>query len=355
MSLSKLMKSTGLMLAAGMLLAACATGPVKDPRATALQNELNRIIGNIDLASRGGQELKNAENAVHKATTLPRKTRDRDRDYYFYAADRLLQTAEMSARARLAEDRRSELVREQEKLVLEARTLEANRARKAAEEAKRSAAEALALRKRALSEAAEAEKMRVMAQAASEQAREQQRQAENAAKSAQSEAEKAKMLAMAETRKAAQARAEAEAAKAERDSLRNRLSELEAKQTERGLLITLGDVLFEFNKSELKPGAARNLQPLIEALADRPEQLVIIEGHTDSIGSHAYNMALSEDRADAVASYLEEHGIDSARITAKGLGPDFPVADNDTNSGRQQNRRVEVILPNPAPVPSAQR
>ena len=160
------------------------------------------------------------------------------------------------------------------------------------------------------------------------------------------EAESARLVAADEAEKARQARTEAEAARTEMESLRGRLSELEAKQTERGLLITLGDVLFEFNKSELKTGGQRNLLPLAEVLKERTDQPVIIEGHTDSVGSHAYNMTLSEKRAEAVEHYLVAQGVDVNRITTKGLGPDFPVADNGSNEGRQRNRRFEVILPN---------
>lgn len=354
------LKTISLMLTSALLFAACASAPKIDPRMTALENKLAALVSNPDLASRGGDALKAAESAVRRAGTTTRQTSDREIDYNFYAADRLIQTAEMSARIRLAEDRRNDLVREQEKLVLEARTLEAKMALAQAEQAKQSAAEAMALREKALLEAANAEKMRDSAQLASAEAVEKQRKAESAAAMALSEAESARLLAVAESEraamaaqkaaeeaeKAAVARAEADAARSEMDSLRNRLSELEAKQTERGLLITLGDVLFEFNKSDLKPGVARNLEPLAAALTERVDQTVIIEGHTDSVGSHEYNLALSRKRAEAVEAYLLGKGIDGSRLTIAGLGPDFPLADNNSESGRQKNRRVEVILPN---------
>lgn len=252
----------------------------------------------------------------------------------------------MSARARLAEDLRKDLVKEHEKLVLRARTLEADRARQQAMQARQSAADALTQRERALQETAEAQKLRDEAQVAQSVAMENQRTAETAAVAARTEAESARLVAADEAEKARQARTETDAARAEMESLRGRLSELEAKQTERGLLITLGDVLFEFNKSELKAGGQRNLLPLAEVLKERTDQPVIIEGHTDSIGNHAYNMTLSKKRAEAVEQYLVAQGVDVSRINVKGLGPDFPVADNTSNEGRQLNRRVEVILPN---------
>lgn len=367
-------KSVGLILLSAFLLSACATTPTVDPRAVALQTKLEALENNPELASRGDEELKAARTGVNWALNPPKRSTDQEIAYRFYVADRLVQTAELRARARLAEGRSKNLVKEHDKLVLEARTLEANRARQQATQANQSAAEALALRNRALQEAADAQKLRDEAQLAQSVAMENQRSAETATEVARSEAERARLAAaeeaekastarteaelarteteaarlaaMDEKEKARLARAETEMARAEMESLRGRLSELEAKQTARGLLITLGDVLFEFNKSELKPGGKRNLLPLADVLKERADQPVIIEGHTDSIGNHAYNMSLSEKRAEAVEQYLVDQGVNFSRINTEGMGPDFPVADNATNEGRQLNRRVEVILPN---------
>ena len=124
------------------------------------------------------------------------------------------------------------------------------------------------------------------------------------------------------------------------------LAELKAKKTERGLLITLEDVLFEFGKADLKAGSIRGLDRLVSLLKEYPERNLLIEGHTDNIGSDASNMVLSQRRADAVANALAGAGVDRARITARGLGEAYPVASNGTSAGRQQNRRVEIyILP----------
>lgn len=344
-ALAKL-KPVGLVLIGTFLVAACASTPTVDPRVTALQDNLMALESNTELASRGGEALNAAKLAVNQVSGPTKNLSDEEVAYRFYAADRLIQTAEMTARAKLAEDRRKELVKEQERLVLEARTLEADLARQQTQQARQSAAEAVALREQALAEAAEAQRLRDEAQAAQLLAVEGQLSAESAAEAARSEAGKARLIALAEAERAELARAEADAAKTEMESMRSRLSELEAKQTERGLLITLGDVLFEFNKSELKAGSARNLLPLADVLKERTNQTLIIEGHTDSIGSHAYNMILSKERAQSVAQYLVEQDVDISRMTIKGLGPDFPVADNASNEGRQRNRRVEVILPN---------
>jgi outer membrane protein OmpA-like peptidoglycan-associated protein len=339
-------KTAALVLLGAFLLTACATAPPIDPRVTALQSKLETLESNPELASRGGEALKAARTAVQWASQPAKRVTDQEIAYRLYVADRLVETAEMRARASLAEDRSKDLVKEHDRLVLEARTLEADRARQQATQARQSTADALAQRERALQEAAEAQVLRDEAQLAQSVAMESQRAAETAAEAARTEAQSARLATADEAEKASQARAETEAARAEMESLRGRLSELEAKQTERGLLITLGDVLFEFNKSELKTGGQRNLLPLAEVLNERTDQPVIIEGHTDSIGNHAYNMTLSEKRSQSVETYLVEQGVDVSRITTKGLGPDFPVADNATNEGRQLNRRVEDILPN---------
>jgi len=339
-------KTAGLALLGALLLSACATAPTVDPRVTALQNKLETLENNPQLASRGGEALKTARAAVQLASQPDKRATDQEIAYRFYVADRLVQTAEMRARARLAEDRNKDLVKEYETLVLEARTMEADRAREQATQARQNTAEAMAQRERALQEAAEAQKLRDEAQLAQSVAMDSQRAAETAAQAARTEAESARLSAADEAEKARLARAETEAARAEMEFMRGRLSDLEAKQTERGLLITLGDVLFEFNKSELKSGGQRNLLPLADVLKERVDQRVIIEGHTDSIGNHAYNMTLSEKRAEAVEQYLVAQGVAVSRINVQGLGPDFPVADNSSSEGRQLNRRVEVILPN---------
>lgn len=120
--------------------------------------------------------------------------------------------------------------------------------------------------------------------------------------------------------------------------------ELNAKQTDRGMVVTLGDVLFETGKADLKPGARVNLDKLAQFMQQYPERTVQVEGHTDSTGSDAINRRLSQERADAVKNYVVGQGISGARITAVGKSKDYPIADNSTAAGRQQNRRVEIII-----------
>lgn len=122
------------------------------------------------------------------------------------------------------------------------------------------------------------------------------------------------------------------------------LEALNAKESERGLVITLGDVLFRTNMATLEPGGRRNIQKMADFLGQYPLYKAMIEGHTDSSGSEGLNQSLSEQRANSVKSALINMGISPNRITTRGYGEAYPVAGNNTAAGRQQNRRVEIIL-----------
>jgi len=134
------------------------------------------------------------------------------------------------------------------------------------------------------------------------------------------------------------------------DALRRQLAELNAKKTDRGLVITLGDVLFETGKADLKAAATGNLSKLAGLLTQYPSRSLVIEGHTDNVGTDTYNQTLSQSRADSVKAFLLNLGVAGNRITAYGKGKSSPVADNSTESGRQMNRRVEVIIATPGQV-----
>ncbi|MDD4928319.1 MAG: OmpA family protein [Gallionella sp.] len=122
------------------------------------------------------------------------------------------------------------------------------------------------------------------------------------------------------------------------------LKELNAKKTDRGMVITLGDVLFRTNKAQLESGGMRNVEKLAEFLKKSPQTKVMIEGHTDSTGSESHNLGLSDRRASAVKTALVDKGISGDRIGTHGYGEAYPVAGNDTATDRQLNRRVEIIL-----------
>jgi outer membrane protein OmpA-like peptidoglycan-associated protein len=151
-----------------------------------------------------------------------------------------------------------------------------------------------------------------------------------------------------------QAQQTADAAQREAAELSAQLRDLQAKQTDRGLVLTLGDVLFDSGKATLKPGAASTIDRLAMFLEKSPDRAVSIEGHTDSMGSEDYNLTLSENRANAVKAALMARGIAAERVVTVGKGEGEPVATNENSAGRQQNRRVEIIVSNPTSVAQRQ-
>ena len=140
--------------------------------------------------------------------------------------------------------------------------------------------------------------------------------------------------------------ASASARKAE--EYQRKIDALQAEITDRGVVMTLGDVLFATGSAELQGGASSNLNKLVGFLNEYPERRVQIEGHTDNVGSAEFNQKLSQRRAESVRSFLTQEGISSQRLSATGIGMSRPVANNDSASGRQQNRRVEIIIENPS-------
>lgn len=143
---------------------------------------------------------------------------------------------------------------------------------------------------------------------------------------------------------AGNARMDAAAANARSGDLAQQLADLQGQQTDRGMVVTLGDVLFATGMSDLTAGSQVAMGRLTTFLAANPERQVRIEGFTDSVGSDAYNLGLSDRRAAAVTQALTRGGIDAGRIDTQGYGEGYPLATNATLIGRQQNRRVEVII-----------
>lgn len=170
-----------------------------------------------------------------------------------------------------------------------------------------------------------------------------------AARTAEADASKAQVAVIQKTAdQQATALAVADA-NSERDHARiekqeSQLKALNAKKTQRGMVITLGDVLFNTNKAEVKAGGMRNVQKLADYLNQYPKERVLIEGYTDSTGSESLNQSLSERRAEAVRHALTGMGVSSDRIDTRGYGESYPIVDNDTAANRQMNRRVEIIL-----------
>jgi len=272
-----------------LVLAGCATTPKgPPPEITRLNNHLMQLQTDQRIAPNAADEISKARAAVNTLAARARSLNEKNYQQRVYVADRLVQTAEAIGLARFQEKRGEELGRERDQLLLQVKSSQAAQARRLASDAQ--------------------------------------------------------ATAEAERRSADIAREDAASARSQLDDLRSKLTELQTKKTERGLVITLGDVLFEVDKADIKAGAMRSLNQLAVALRDDPNARVAIEGHTDSTGSRAHNMDLSDRRAESVKSYLVSNGVDFSHITTRGLGPDYPVASNNTTAGRQQNRRVEVII-----------
>ena len=293
-----------------LLLAACASSPkAPPPEIVRLDGEISRLRADPRIAPNAVEEIRKAQAAVNVISTDGRRLKEPVFRHRVYIADRLVQTAESVGLARYAEQRGKDLGAERDRLLVDVRSRQAADARQVANDA--------------------------LATASDER---------RSAEIARADADAALAAASDERRGAEMARADADAARAELETMRAQLTELQTKQTERGLVVTLGDVLFEVDRAAIKPGATRALDQLAAALHSDANASITIEGHTDSTGAREYNMDLSTRRMESVRAYLVTHGVDPAKITGRGLGPDYPVASNATEAGRQQNRRVEVII-----------
>ena len=196
-------------------------------------------------------------------------------------------------------------------------------------------------------ESARTERQQVQLEARTAEAEAAQRRAERAradAEAARREAETAQQAAQRERAEAEAARQRAEQALRRAQELAAQVDDLQAKLTNRGLVLTLGDVLFDTAQSTLKPGGLTAVERLVAFLNDYPQRTVLVEGFTDEVGSEESNLRLSERRAAAVQAALLERGIASDRIRTRGYGEAYPVASNADAAGRQQNRRVEVVI-----------
>jgi outer membrane protein OmpA-like peptidoglycan-associated protein len=160
------------------------------------------------------------------------------------------------------------------------------------------------------------------------------------------EANNAKMAAANANQAKDAALSERDAANQEAARAQAELEQLKATPTPRGSVMTLGDVLFDTGRAELKSGAARKLDQLVQFLMEHPERRVQIDGFTDSVGSDSYNEELSQRRADSVKAVLLSRGVDASRVSTEGYGKAYPVANNSDSGGRQLNRRVEVVIGN---------
>jgi outer membrane protein OmpA-like peptidoglycan-associated protein len=244
---------------------------------------LEQAKQNYDQMERDPRISQNAPVASYEASRALRRTEDawkKDANqeevaHLAYLTNQRIAIARETAHQKIAEAEAQQLKQEREKFLLESRTREAERANQLAETRAR-------------------------------------------------EAQSAQQEAAARARETQEARRKAEAATERAEDLEKQFAEFKAKQTERGFELTLSDVLFEFDKADLKPGATRSLTKLAEFLRENPERKITIEGYTDNVGSDAYNRELSQRRADSVRDFLIQNGTSADRITARGLGEEYP-------------------------------
>lgn len=300
----------------GAVLAGCSS-MAKSPVLDEAQSRYNSAQANPQVSASAPLELKEAADALTRAHAAQSKGEEaRVVDSLAYVAKQKVAIAEETASRKNAETKVAEAADERRKVQLEARTQEADQAKQQAVQAQQSAEEKSAALA-AANAAAEQDRMRLAAAAA--------------------EAEEAK-------RQAANSQANAAQDQARLQELQAQMDELQAKKTERGMVITLGDVLFDSGKARLKPGGLRNVQKLGAFLNKYPQRKVQIEGFTDSVGSENFNMELSKQRANVVGAALRDMGIGTDRVITRGYGESLPVASNDNKAGRQLNRRVEIVL-----------
>ncbi|NOR20006.1 MAG: OmpA family protein [Xanthomonadales bacterium] len=245
-------------------------------------------------------------------------------------ADRRIQIARTLAEREQYEQTLDDLEDQRSSMLIKSSQLEADQARKEAEQARLLVAttEEDAQRARQEKEAAlqkEAESARVAQQAAEE-------------------ADQARRLATSSASEAEFARREAELASLQITSLTRQLENLQLRQTESGVVVTLGDVLFASGQVQLVEGGLASLEEVVDLLQTEPEKKIRVEGHTDSRGDAEANLQLSDQRANAVMEALISLGVAADRVSALGMGEDFPIASNDDEEGRARNRRVDVIL-----------
>jgi outer membrane protein OmpA-like peptidoglycan-associated protein len=292
-------------------------------------------------------EVYEARNAVDIARS---RGADKDAPEIFSKAASSLQKTENALTSKADKKQIISTARETIQFAEDARALAAQRQEEARIKAERDAAAAKATadaEAKAATEAAEAKRK------ADEEA---QRQAElSAAKQAQmrAEADAAAVRAQAEQdalkAKETAANADAERARQQANALRAQLLEqfnriLETRDTPRGLVVNMGDVLFDFGKYDLRSEAREKLARLSGIVLGHPGLNLAVEGYTDTVGTDEINMTLSQKRAETVRSYLLEQGLADANVTAQGFGKSSPVADNSTPAGRQKNRRVEIVV-----------
>lgn len=285
-----------MTLIAAAVMAGCSSMPADNAQLDAARNDYRAAQGNPAARDLAGSELKQAGDALARANDAwSRGEKPAEVNQLAYVAKQRVAIAQETGRQKAAEQALVSATAQRDKVRLAARTDEADTATRNAESAQRAA------------------------QASQQQAEASQRQA-------------------------AVSTQQASDAQARNRQLQEQLKDLNAKNTDRGLVITIGDVLFDSNRSQLSSGGLRSVEKLVGFLKQNPQRKALIEGFTDSVGSEGMNQELSGRRADAVRTALVDMGVGVERISTHGYGEAFPVAGNDSAGGRQMNRRVEIVL-----------
>ncbi|MBF0376785.1 MAG: DUF4398 and OmpA-like domain-containing protein [Desulfamplus sp.] len=285
-----------------LIISSCASGPIKNIALDRARTAYKIAATTQGVESNAPVALYDAKEALDNAEKAARARDAKETEHLSYLAERKVEIAVLLAEAKASETAIEELNISKDKILIKARERESEEARAAAEQ-----------------KALEAEQKAKEAELAKKHSEEMMKEAEKA-------------------------RLAAEAALAKKLELEKELAELHAEMTDRGAVVTLGNILFEVNKSRLLQGGLLIADKLANFLKKYPKRALLIEGHTDSRGSDTYNLGLSNQRAIAVFSALMERGVDSERMITKGYGEQYPIAGNDTEAGRQQNRRVEAII-----------
>lgn len=307
-----------------LLLGACASTPTPSSTLLEARSAVRSANASADVQAMAPLELKKANDTLQRANRLLDDGQTlAEVDSAAYVAQRQAETAMAVAQAKTQDAGIAAAELDRERARADMRTREAERAQARVGMAQTQAGMA---RQQAAASEQRASGAELRAGTAEERARAAERTASGALLQA--------------------AASDANAAESQQQTaqLQQRLADLQARPTERGMLITLGDVLFEFNRAEIKPGAQDGLRKLADFLRQYPGRQILIEGHTDSIGTAGANEALSRRRAQAVDLALADMGVAPQRMTIAGYGEDYPVADNATDTNRALNRRVEVYI-----------